>query len=171
MIQRAMLQPERCPAAPAAPASPGLASLSATNRTRAAVAITRSFTPPHALHLRRILALLAVGGVTPAARIGYSLRADRRYAELLEREVTRQTRTLMDSLAAAGAAERNLRLVLEAVPDSVVLLDRDGHMLEFNPAAHHGFPTPPQGSLGRSAFDALQPAAPPLVPANPAAAL
>src|SRR5258708_6252650 len=77
---------------------------------------------------------------------------------------------MMDSLAAAGAAERNLRLVLEAVPDSVVLLDRDGHMLEFNPAAHHGFPTPPEVSLVRSAFDALEPAAAALVRENLAAA-
>ncbi|HEY6852975.1 MAG TPA: ATP-binding protein [Gemmatimonadales bacterium] len=117
-----------------------------------------------------VATLVAVGGVILAARIGYSIRADRRYAELLEREVTRQTRTLMDSLAAAGAAERNLRLVLEAVPDAVVLLDRDGHMLEFNPSAHHGFPTPPDVSLVRSAYDALEPAAAALVRENLAAA-
>ncbi len=117
-----------------------------------------------------VATLVAVGGVILAARIGYSIRADRRYAELLEREVTRQTRTLMDSLAAAGSAERNLRLVLEAVPDAVVLLDRDGHMLEFNPEAHHGFPTPPDVSLVRSAFDALEPAAAALVRENLAAA-
>ena len=117
-----------------------------------------------------VAALVAVGGVILAARIGYSIRADRRYAELLEREVTRQTSTLMDSLAAAGAAERNLRLVLEAVPDTVVLLDRDGLMVEFNPAAHHGFPTPPDVSLVRSAFDALEPAAAALVRENLTAA-
>ena len=118
----------------------------------------------------RVAAHVAVGGVILAARIGYSIRADRRYAELLEREVTRQTRTLMDSLAAAGAAERNLRLVLEAVPDAVVLLDRDGRMVEFNPDAHQGFPTPPEAAAARSAYDGLEPGPAALVRENLAAA-
>ncbi len=115
-----------------------------------------------------VAALVAVGGVILAARIGYSIRADRRYAELLEREVTRQTSTLMDSLAAAGAAERNLRLVLEAVPDSVVLLDHDGRMVEFNPGGR-GFPASPDAGAARSAYDGLEPAATALVRENLAA--
>src|SRR5260370_9168732 len=38
----------------------------------------------------------------------------------------------MDSLAGTAAAERHLRLVMDAVPDAVVVLDRDGHILEAN---------------------------------------
>src|SRR5260370_41400480 len=38
----------------------------------------------------------------------------------------------MDSFAGTAAAERHLRLVMDAVPDAVVVLDRDGHILEAN---------------------------------------
>src|SRR5205823_8909542 len=62
----------------------------------------------------------------------YSQRANRRYAALLENEVASQTRSLMDSLAATAAAERNLRLVMEAVPDAIVVVDREGRILESN---------------------------------------
>jgi PAS domain S-box-containing protein len=76
--------------------------------------------------------LVIVGMVLVGARFVYSLRADRRYASLLENEVASQTRSLMDSLAGTAAAERHLRLVMEAVPDAVVVLDREGHILESN---------------------------------------
>jgi len=76
--------------------------------------------------------LVVVGMVLVGARFVYTLRADRRYASLLENEVASQTRSLMDSLAGTAAAERHLRLVMDAVPDAVVVLDRDGHILESN---------------------------------------
>src|SRR5258706_1169239 len=38
----------------------------------------------------------------------------------------------MDSLAATAAAERNLRLLMNAVPDSIVVVDREGRILESN---------------------------------------
>ncbi len=70
-------------------------------------------------------ALLLSGGVAIIAlRFMYSLRSDRRYTALLENEVANQTRSLMDSLAATAAAERNLRLVMDAVPDAIVVVDR-----------------------------------------------
>src|SRR5258708_37938533 len=69
------------------------------------------------------------------ARIGYSLRADRRYTALLENEVASQTGTLMASLGATAAAERNLRLVMDAVPDAIVLADAAGRIVESNEPA------------------------------------
>ena len=38
----------------------------------------------------------------------------------------------MDSLAATASAERNLRLVMDAVPDAIVVVDREGRILESN---------------------------------------
>jgi len=80
-------------------------------------------------------ALVGAGIALLAARFAYLLRADRRYAALLEQEVTNQTRSLMDSLAAAATAERNLRLVMESVPDAVTVLDREGRVTDPNPPA------------------------------------
>jgi two-component system NtrC family sensor kinase len=80
-------------------------------------------------------ALCVAAGMILAVRFALALRADRRYAELLEREVAAQTRSLMGSLSATAAAERNLRLLMESVPEAVVVLDRDGHVLDLNPTA------------------------------------
>ncbi|HUL50724.1 MAG TPA: ATP-binding protein [Gemmatimonadales bacterium] len=77
-----------------------------------------------------VIAGVAIIGV----RFIYALRADRRYAELLEREVATQTRSLMDSLAATATAERNLRLVMEAVPEAMFVLDPDGRVADMNAA-------------------------------------
>src|SRR5438445_13810257 len=41
----------------------------------------------------------------------------------------------MDSLSAAATAERNLRLVMQSVPDAITLLDREGRMTDLNPPA------------------------------------
>src|SRR5437667_9828263 len=41
----------------------------------------------------------------------------------------------MDSLAAAATAERNLRRVMESVPDAVTVLDREGRVTDLNPPA------------------------------------
>ncbi len=77
-----------------------------------------------------VLIALAVGII--GLRLVHSTRADRRYATLLENEVASQTRSLMDSLAATASAERNLRLVMDAVPDAIVVVDREGRILESN---------------------------------------
>ncbi len=76
--------------------------------------------------------LVALAVVIIGLRLIHSTRADRRYATLLESEVASQTRSLMDSLAATAAAERNLRLLMNAVPDSIVVVDREGRILESN---------------------------------------
>ena len=67
-----------------------------------------------------------------AAWVLFSRRMDRRYARLLENEVANQTRSLMSSLGATASAERNLRMLMEAVPDAITVVDRDGHVLDEN---------------------------------------
>jgi two-component system NtrC family sensor kinase len=62
----------------------------------------------------------------------FSRRMDRRYARLLEHEVANQTRSLMSSLDATASAERNLRMLMESVPDAIAVVDRDGHVLDEN---------------------------------------
>jgi signal transduction histidine kinase/CheY-like chemotaxis protein len=118
--------------------------------------------------------ILAVGITVVGARLGYSLRGDRQYAALLEREVGRQTTSLLDSLAATAAAERELRVVMEAVPDAISLLDREGRVLDMNrPARDLGAPAgplPPAGAATRSVFDGLDPVAVEIVRDNLGAA-
>jgi two-component system NtrC family sensor kinase len=114
-------------------------------------------------------AVLAVVAIVIVARFAHSLRVDRRYAHLLENEVALQTRSLMDSLAATAAAERHLRLVMDAVPDAIILADREGRIVESNvPAARMA---EGQGPLaGRTVFDFFHPAAAPVVGEHMAAA-
>jgi len=76
--------------------------------------------------------ILGVGMAIVAARVLYSLGVDRRYERVLEDEVANQTRSLMSSLGATASAERNLRLLMEAVPDAITVVDRDGHVLDEN---------------------------------------
>src|SRR5436190_11962478 len=76
--------------------------------------------------------IIGVGLAIVAARVVYSLGVDRRYARLLEDEVANQTRSLMSSLGATASAERNLRLLMEAVPDAIAVVDRDGTVLDQN---------------------------------------
>lgn len=92
------------------------------------------------------------GGLVITARVVYSLLADRRYETALEREVERQTHTLMGSLTAAASAERNLRQIVEASPDPIVLVNRDGRVIEFAPTG-----TPTQST--RTVFDTVDPEA------------
>ena len=102
--------------------------------------------------------MVGIGILIIGARVLYSLGADRRYAELLEEEVAQQTRTLMSSLAATGAAEHSLRLVMESVPDAIVVLDRDGRVLDSNAAGRKMFTAPDGGGPGpadRPVFDWL----------------
>jgi PAS domain S-box-containing protein len=127
----AALAPTRAPAADAAGRGiPGRAAAVAIGLAGiAAVASHEAFTPypDTAGGLLIALAVVIVG-----VRFTYSLQADRRYASLLESEVASQTRSLMDSLAATAAAERNLRLVMDAVPDAIVVVDRESRVLEWN---------------------------------------
>ncbi len=98
-----------------------------------------------------VVAGIAIIGV----RFVYALRADRRYATLLEGEVAAQTRSLMDSLAATAGAERNLRLVMEAVPDAIVVLDRDGRAVDMNANARAMLALPSNAAPDRSIFEFL----------------
>ena len=115
-------------------------------------------------------ALLVSGGLAIIAlRFMYSLRSDRRYTALLENEVANQTRSLMDSLAATAAAERNLRLVMDAVPDAIVVADREGRILESNAPAQRM--AADEGSVnGRTVFEFFDPTAAALVGERMAAA-
>src|SRR5881409_133611 len=76
--------------------------------------------------------ILGVGMAIVAARVIYSLGVDRRYERVLEDEVANQTRSLMSALGATASAERNLRLLMEAVPDAITVVDRDGRVLDEN---------------------------------------
>jgi two-component system NtrC family sensor kinase len=76
--------------------------------------------------------IVGVATAIVAAWVVYSLSADRRYAHLLEEEVANQTRSLMSSLGATAAAERSLRLLMEAVPDAITVVDREGRVLDEN---------------------------------------
>src|SRR5256885_15174958 len=98
-------------------------------------------------------AVLAAG----AARFLASRRADRRYARVLEQEVATQTRSLVDSLAATAAAERHLRLVMDAVPDAIAVLDRDGRVIDLDESARRLLAAPPHGGEHRSVFASLEP--------------
>ena len=83
--------------------------------------------------------IVGIGIAIIGARVLYSLGADRRYATLLEEEVAQQTRSLMSSLAATASAEHSLRLVMESVPDAIVVLDQGGRVLDSNAAGRKMF--------------------------------
>src|SRR6266498_1541582 len=87
-----------------------------------------------------------------AAWFVYSLWVDRRYARLLEDEVAHQTRSLMSSLSATASTERNLRLLMEAVPDAITVVDRDGHVLDENSSGRTLVNTASLPEAPRSAF-------------------
>src|SRR5688572_18625849 len=101
--------------------------------------------------------MVGVAMALVAAWVVFSRRMDRRYAALLENEVANQTRSLMSSLGATASAERHLRLVMEAVPDAITVVDREGHVLDENSAGRalvNGAVTDDAGTGGakRSAF-------------------
>ena len=115
-----------------------------------------------ALHLRSMatgsmatedVLVPAAGGMIIAARVAYSLLADRRYETALEREVERQTQTLVDSLSSTASAERNLRQIMEASPDPIVLLNREGQVLDYAP----DHPARGAAAGARTAFDFVDP--------------
>ena len=76
--------------------------------------------------------MVGVAMAIVVAWVFFSRRMDRRYAHMLEDEVANQTRSLMSSLSATASAERNLRMLMEAVPDAIAVVDRDGHLLDEN---------------------------------------
>src|SRR2546423_350268 len=78
--------------------------------------------------------IIRIGMSIIGARVLYSFGVDPRHAHLLEEEVANQTRSLMSSLGATASAERNLRLLMEAVPDAITVVDRNGHVLDENTA-------------------------------------
>src|SRR5437764_8963306 len=125
-------------------------------------------------HGRTWAAAGLVGAVAAAgaARFLASRRADRRYAKGLEQEVATQTRSLVDSLAATAAAERHLRLVMDAVPDAIAVLDRDGRVIDLNESARRllAEPPSPDAGAGRSVFAAHAAEAAATARARPASA-
>ena len=104
--------------------------------------------------------IAAVAAAIVAGWVLYSRRADRRYAQVLEDEVANQTRSLMSALGATASAERNLRLLMEAVPDAITVVDRDGYVLDENTSGRvlsNAFPGDTRESGGkRSAFGWLE---------------
>jgi len=78
--------------------------------------------------------IVGIGMAIVAVRVLYSLGVTQRYARILEDEVASQTRSLMSSLGATASAERNLRLLMEAVPDAITVVDREGQVLDENTA-------------------------------------
>src|SRR5258706_539133 len=78
--------------------------------------------------------IVGIGMAIVAVRVLYSLGVTQRYARILEEEVANQTRSLMSSLSATASAERNLRLLMEAVPDAITVVDREGQVLDENTA-------------------------------------
>src|SRR5207253_2008202 len=120
---------------------------------------------------RTLVAAVLIGAAVASigVRFTYSSRANRRYATRLENEVAGQTRSLMDSLAATAAAERNLRLVMDAVPDAIVVVDRAGQVLEANEPAR-GLGAIPGTTQRPTLFDFVNPDAVALVQERLAAA-
>src|SRR2546426_1997311 len=104
--------------------------------------------------------IIGAGLAIVATRVLYSLGVDRRYAQVLEDEVANQTRSLMSALGATASAERNLRLLMEAVPDAITVVDRDGCVLDENTSGRvlvNAFPGDTRESGGkRSAFRWLE---------------
>ena len=102
--------------------------------------------------------LAAIAATAIGSWFAVTLRADRRYTEILENEVASQTRSLMDSLAATAGAERNLRLLMDAVPDAIVVLDREGRIHESNAPADAMAAAGGASVTGRNVFEFLDPA-------------
>src|SRR5207237_6542568 len=100
--------------------------------------------------------LIGAAVASIGVRFTYSWRANRRYATLLENEVASQTRSPRGSLAATEAAERDLRLVMDAVPDAIVVVDRAGRVLEANEPAR-GMGAVPGTTQRPTLFDFVNP--------------
>src|SRR5207247_10582403 len=66
-----------------------------------------------------------------------------------------RSRSLAGPLAATAGGERNLRLVLEAVPDAIVVRDRDGRAVDMNANARAMLALPSNAAPDRSIFGFL----------------
>src|SRR2546428_3547954 len=75
-------------------------------------------------------ALVAGGMANAASRFLVSHRDDRRYPTAIDNDVETQTPSLMVSLAATTGAETNLRLLMDAGPDAIAVLNRDRRILD-----------------------------------------
>ncbi len=139
--------------------------------TAAAAAIGAAYVfAPAALWARAAIAALATALAAVAGwRWTRTLGAGRRYARLLETEIASQTASLMDSLAAAARAEWNLRQVMDAVPDAIVVADREGRILDANAAAR-ALAAERRVAEGATVFHVLAPEAVPMAQARLAAA-
>ena len=116
--------------------------------------------PPGALRLAfaalvGLIAWLVVRLLTEQLR-------NEKHATLLETEMARQTTTLLDSLAATATAERELRLVMEAVPDAIMLLDPEGRILSQNEPARE-FTSAAGHAQVSTVFDLLEPSGAPVM--------
>src|SRR5438046_683825 len=111
---------------------------------------------------RRSLTGSSTTGTTPRPSLplvsatSCAIRSGERYAKCLEHEVAPQTRSLVDPLAATADAERHLRLVMDAVPDAIAVLDRDGRVIDLNESAKRLLAAPPNAGAGRSVFASLE---------------
>jgi two-component system NtrC family sensor kinase len=139
--------------------------------TAAAAAIGAAYVfAPAALWARAALAALVTALAAVAGwRWTQTLGAGRRYTQLLETEIASQTQSLMGSLAAAARAEWNLRQVMDAVPDAIVVADREGRILDANAPAR-ALAAPRAAADGATVFDALAPEAVPMARERLAAA-
>ena len=130
--------------------------------TALAVAIVAYVFSPAAA-LRPLVAMLITLTTFLAVRLVYEQRRSGRHAALLEGEMARQTTTLLDSLAATAAAERDVRLVMEAVPDAIMLLDPEGRILSQNEPARDLTRSLPGEDANRTVFELLDTAAVPVM--------
>ncbi|MBJ6766105.1 response regulator [Myxococcaceae bacterium JPH2] len=81
----------------------------------------------------------------------------------LEDRVAERTRALSEANAGARGSEARKAAVLEASPDGIVVLDEDGRVVEFNPAAERTFQLPSSRAVG---LDFLTLAIPASLPAE-----
>ena len=153
----AALAPERAHIGAESPAVSGFAARTVAILVglagMAALAIVGILEPGSGWH---VAVTVGIGMAIIGARVIYSLGADRRYAELLEEEVANQTRSLMSALAATASAEHSLRLVMESVPEAIVVLDRHGHVLDGNAAGRALAAAPGEGAMAELVRDHLR---------------
>ena len=116
--------------------------------------------PADSLHAAFVVLVALVAWLV--ARLYSVLQRSEAHSGLLENEMARQTTTLLDSLAATATAERELRLVMEAMPDAIMLLDSEGKILSQNEPARE-FTSAVGDRPVTTVFDLLEPTAAPVM--------
>ena len=116
--------------------------------------------PADSLHAAFVVLVALVAWLV--ARLYSVLQRSEAHSGLLEGEMARQTTTLLDSLAATATAERELRLVMEAMPDAIMLLDSEGKILSQNEPARE-FTSAVGDRPVTTVFDLLEPTAAPVM--------